>query len=182
MGNRREIMDTLTIVYDGNTKQAAEFLMMLIGETDNSDIDIDAVLIEADMLKKLPEEKKSARRKFLYIGNFKESREIARNILTWRFNQFGVRYGWLGNKAVINFDSECQYAEMVDFAEKEFAPAGYNLNMCDELKGDWWDEMSKEQKTAAKIGACVVGAGVLALIAATAFGGRSDSPYIILID
>jgi hypothetical protein len=71
---------------------------------------------------------------------------------------------------------------MVEFAEKEFAPAGYNLNMYDELKGDWWDEMSKEQKTAAKIGACVVGVGVLALIAATAFGGRSDSPYIILID
>ncbi|GHU76519.1 hypothetical protein FACS1894188_09170 [Clostridia bacterium] len=123
----------ITIVYSSATKQCAEFLHGLIGELTNQVVPVNAVVIDQKTYVSYHPENKNAAQKIIYIiGNFPESETLSKNIMKWQFDKFGVRYGWLGNKAGIYFDpkslSEREFAEMARCADKQF-----EVNMRDKV-------------------------------------------------
>ena len=117
---------SLIIVHSNDTKQCADFLSGLIGEMSRAGYAVNAVVYDAKRFASAPAENKSAKQKIIYIGDFPE---VVNNINKWQFDKFGIRYGWLGNKAVISFSrelSEEEYHEMVSFAKnkmKEYEPS-----------------------------------------------------------
>ena len=113
---------SLLIVHSVDTGQSAELLSGLIGEMARSGYPINAVVYEATRFASVPDEQKHARQKTVYIGDFPESNAVADNIHEWKFENYGIRYGWHGNKAAISFVSELSendYFEMALFAKVE---------------------------------------------------------------
>lgn len=63
------------------------------------------------------EPKLSIRQKLIFLGEFEESKNMIPNI-KWEYEQFGMKYGWLGNKAVVYVDKEpMTKEEYVSFIE-----------------------------------------------------------------
>ena len=96
----------------------------------------------------------------IYIGDFSESKSISNYIVNWKFNQFGFRYGWIGQNAVISFvrkPTSEEFSKMVSIAETEFIKTKYEIDMFATLEGDFWDELSTPQKVA-------IGGGAVALV------------------
>lgn len=126
----------LVIVHSSDTRQCAEFLSGLLDEKDSDDIFLNAVVIDAKKFATYTPENKNSKQYIVYIGDFEESKIAIKNITKFRFEQFGIRYGWHGRKAVINFDkqslSESHFIDMAAFAEKEFKD--YELNIRDNVK------------------------------------------------
>ena len=120
---------SLIIVHDTETNSCAEFLQGLIGELSANGMPINAVVVHKKQFASYPAEQKSAKQKILYIGDFTEGKVLEKNILNWQYDKFGIRYGWLGNKGLITFDSisESDFIDMAEYAENELKD--YQLNM-----------------------------------------------------
>ena len=57
------------------------------------------------------------RQKLIFLGEDEESKNMIPNI-KWEYDQFGMKYGWLGNKAVVYVDKEpMTKEEYVSFIE-----------------------------------------------------------------
>ena len=123
---------SIVIVCNSETKQAAELFSGLIGELPDDNVRINAVVIDENIFAKYPPENKSATQKIIYIGDFPESRLLRKNIIKWQFNEFGIRYGWLGNRALIFFDntkmSENEFYKMAESAKAKFNRHGINMS------------------------------------------------------
>ena len=120
---------SLVIVHNSSTRQCAEYLSGLVGELNSSGVLINAVVVDAKKFASYPAEQKNAKQNILYIGDFSESNLVGNNINHWEFDQYGIRYGWHGNKGVIKFShlSESDFILLAEFAEKEMTEQ--NLNM-----------------------------------------------------
>lgn len=113
----------LLIVYNAATKQCANFLHGLIGELASKGVAVNAIIYDEKAFAKLATENKPTTQRIVYIGDYPESNLTEKNISNWRFDQYGIRYGWHGSKAVIKFESLSQpeFINMVEFAEKELS-------------------------------------------------------------
>jgi len=162
---------TIYIIHNSETRQCAEFMSGLIAKLADEGAPISAHVIDSKKFATYPDENKDTNNKILYIGNFSESEIVAKNIdinNEWRFNQFGIRYGWHGNKAAISFDkkrmSEEDFNDMAAFASFNFD--GYDMS-ANVGESNFWSEASafwNERSTGEKIG--IVLGGAIALVTA----------------
>jgi len=181
----QETKKALYIIHNSETKQCAEFMSGLVAKLADEGAPICAHVIEDKKFASYPDENKNTNNKILYIGDFYESNIVAKNVdmnNEWQFNQFGIRYGRHGNKAVISFDrkrmSEADFNDMAAFASFNFD--GYDM-LSNVEESDFWNEATAfwdERSTGEKIGiaatvATVIG-GVIALLAAPFLTGGSD--------
>ena len=124
------------IVYNSDTKQCAEFLLGLISELANNGWPVNAIVVDAKQFASYPPEQRNAKQRVLYIGEFSESKTTIKNILDWKFERFGTRYGWHGNKGVITFDAKAisvdEFNSLAEFAENELKD--YNLNIREKVE------------------------------------------------
>lgn len=97
----------LIIVYDDSTIAAADYLMQLISLKDDKDgvvVGCPDGVVKAEMWSEkqyVDNQAKIASSQYvLFLGENKTSRSIISNIET-KFNQYTIRYGWLGSRAVI---------------------------------------------------------------------------------
>ena len=169
----------LYIIHNSETRQCAEFMSGLIAKLADEGVPISAHVIESKKFASYPDENKNTNNKILYIGDFSESEIVAKNVdvnSEWQFNQFGIRYGWHGNKAVISFDkkrmSEADFNDMAAFASFNFD--GYDI-LSNVGESNFWDEAasfwmgrSKTEKTVTK----AIAGGLLALVAAAFLKGK----------
>ena len=174
----------LYIIHNSETKQCAEFMSGLVAKLAGEGMPIKAHVIEAEKFASYPDENKNTNNKILYIGDFSESEIAAKNVANnddWQFNEFGIRYGWHGNKAVISFDrkrmSEADFNDMAAFAGFNFD--GYDMfanvgesNLWDEAAAFWYERSTCEKAGIATAAATVIGM-VVALFAAPFFKGGS---------
>ena len=115
---------SLIIVYDVKTREYANYLMALIGQNDDKDGkvigtkdgSISAVMYTPKQYKDtLP--KITSNTNILFMGNFKEANEQRKNV-NIMFNKYGMKYGWLGKRAVMYVeDSLLKKDEYKDFLE-----------------------------------------------------------------
>lgn len=103
MGNK------LIIVTDENNEQYAELLMALISmkedkDTSKADEPISSVIWhEKDYIQTKPQ--LDSNNKIVFIGNIKSALPVMKNInFKNEFSKYGIYYGNIGNKAVINVD------------------------------------------------------------------------------
>jgi hypothetical protein len=130
----------LIIVCDEKTKLYADYLTGLIGE--NDDVDGEVIGTKDGMINATvwtPKEYENNRPKItsnihvLFIGSFKEARQQGENV-NFRFSKYGMRYGWLGKRAVMYVEKTMlkkdDYDSFISFSkkyQKEFDKATANV-------------------------------------------------------
>jgi hypothetical protein len=162
------------IVYNDDTRLCAEFLLGLISELSNSGRPINSVAIDAEIFASYTAEHRNAKQRIIYIGDFKESKVVAKNILNWQFEKYGIRYGWHGNRGVIAFDekplSESDFHALVEFGESELNERELNMrdkvekrgfNPMQALKEGKWKHKSKAKYVLELLSPTIYSAGSL---------------------
>lgn len=130
----------LIIVCDEKLMEYANYLMALIGQ--NDDVDDEIVGTKDGMVTAAiwtPKNYKgslatiSSNTHILFIGNFKEAKEQGKNI-DFKFDKYGMHYGWLGKRAVMYVDDVMmkkeEYGKFFDFSkkyQKKFEMATVNI-------------------------------------------------------
>lgn len=151
----------IIIVYESKTKYAAECLRKHIQTLISNRPDTNIKLYSKDEFRQFHKSNLVSKNEYIiYIGDFSESKSISNYIVNWKFNQFGFRYGWIGQNAVISFvrkPTSEEFSKMVSIAETEFIKTKYEIDMFATLEGDFWDELSTPQKVA-------IGGGAVALV------------------
>jgi len=162
----------IVIVHDKRTKQCAEYLGGLVGDLSASGIPVNAVVIDAKKFKSYPAEQKTSKQKIIYIGDFPVTKIVAddphifqnrlekmgvnlgyftefntvvKNINHWKYDEFGICYGWHGNKAVISITktlTESEFMDMAKYAEKEVKD--YEVDMLERAKRKGWNPLKNE--------------------------------------
>ena len=110
------------IVHHKNTKKSAEFLLGYFGELAKNGIPVNAIVMDEKRYANHDTVNKNALQKVIFLGYFEESTHVADNISDWKFDKFGIRYGWHGNRAIISCPgtlSEAEFKEMAAYAEGE---------------------------------------------------------------
>ncbi len=129
---------SLMIVYDVKTREYANYLMALIGQNDDKDGkvigtkdgSISAVMYTPKQYKDtLP--KITSNTNILFMGNFKEANEQRKNV-NIMFNKYGMKYGWLGKRAVMYVEDSLlkkdEYKDFLEFSknyQQEFEDANH---------------------------------------------------------
>lgn len=140
MFNNQNAKTELMIVCDENLMEYANYLMALIGQNDDADGKIvgtkDGMITAAIYTPKhykdtLP--KITSNTHILFIGSFKEAKEQGKNI-DYKLDKYGMRYGWLGKRAVMYVDNKMlkkeEYDEFLEFGGKyqeKFEKATVNI-------------------------------------------------------
>jgi hypothetical protein len=96
----------LIIVHNAETRRCAKFLSRFIDKKIDAEVPINAIALDSKAFAAYPVDNKSAKQKILYIGDYPGSETAGKNIIIWKFDKFGIRYGWHGNKALIKFDEK----------------------------------------------------------------------------
>lgn len=112
----------IIIVYDKNTRKSAEFLIGYIGELAKGGIPVNAIMMNEKRYAGHDQINKNAMQKVVFLGYFDESSHLAENVTDWKFDKFGIRYGWHGNRAIITCPgtlSDTEFVEMAAYAENE---------------------------------------------------------------
>ena len=130
----------LMIVCDEELMEYANYLVALVGQNDDGgerivgtkDGSVSAAIYTPkqykDSLAKI-----TSNTHILFIGSFKEAKEIGRNVV-FKFNKYGMHYGWLGKRAVMYVDNDMlkknEYDNFIEFSksyQKEFEKASVNF-------------------------------------------------------
>ena len=140
----------LMIVCDEKLMEYANYLMALIGQ--NDDVDGETVGTKDGMVNAAiwtPKQYQDSLAKItsnthiLFIGRFKEAKEQEKNI-DFKFDKYGMHYGWLGKRAVMYVDDKMlkkeEYEKFFDFSkkyQKKFEMATVNsVNSLPDKKSD----------------------------------------------
>lgn len=120
--NGNEKSSNILIVYDNEGKEApyAQLLFQLIGQMKN--IDSSQPITESEYRKSFATIDTIPQEKVLFFGNGKEAASQGKAI-DWRYDKFGMKYGWLGNRCVISADPD-------KITLKEQNPFGEYYNSC----------------------------------------------------
>lgn len=87
----------LVIVYTAEAREHAEYLRNLIGLTET----VKAVTCKD---KEFDEKNNTSAQKVIYIGDCKSAVSTKKHA-KWKFNEYGLRCGWLGNKAMLYIET-----------------------------------------------------------------------------
>lgn len=123
-----ENSEKLIIVHDEKTTKYAEMLVQLIGTNDDTsegEVGIRDGSVEAvTWLEKQYTDNRptiSSKSNVLYIGNNKVAKSQRLNI-NIEFDKFGMKYGWIGNRAILYVDNHMmtvdEYQEFYEFCKK----------------------------------------------------------------
>ena len=107
----------LIIVGNKDTDVYCEFLSMLISSKDDKSLEEESTIIGiedgsvdsaiwTDEIYRDNRAHTSSKQKIVFIGETDSSKNIIPNLAFFDDNNYGVRVGWLGNKAVITIDYE----------------------------------------------------------------------------
>ena len=118
----------LIIVCDKKTKEYGDFLMNLVGQNDDADGKtvgvIDGSVSAAIYSPKLYEDNSptiSCNTHILFIGSFKEAKTMWKNVIC-KFDKYGMKYGWLGKRAVMLVSNELlkseEYDKFIEFSKE----------------------------------------------------------------
>lgn len=130
----------LMIVCDEKLMEYANYLMALIGQNDDvegktvgtKDGTVSAAIYTPKNYKDtLP--KITSNTHILFIGSFKEAKEQGKNV-NFSFNKYGMKYGWLGKRAVMYVEDDMlkkdEYDKFIQFSksyQKEFEATTVNF-------------------------------------------------------
>lgn len=130
----------LMIVCDEKLMEYANYLMALIGQNDDvegktvgtKDGTVSAAIYTPKNYKDtLP--KITSNTHILFIGSFKEAKEKGKNV-NFSFNKYGMKYGWLGKRAVMYVEDDMlkkdEYDKFIQFSksyQKEFEATTVNF-------------------------------------------------------
>lgn len=137
--NKTELM----IVCDEKLMEYANYLMALIGQNDDVDDKVvgikDGSVTAAIYTPKIYKDtlpKITSNTHILFIGSFKEAKEQGKNI-DFTFSKYGMRYGWLGKRAVMYVDDKMlkkeEYEQFISFSrnyQKKFEKVTVNVVNC----------------------------------------------------
>lgn len=132
---------SVVIVCDSKTKEYGVYLQNLIAECNDEenavvgvpDGMVNAVVVDPKKYSSDPEHMNS-NQYVIFIGKNKEAKYVIPNIKL-KFDKFGIKYGWLGRRAVVFIDEKV-YLSDEDY--REF------LKLCGDLKFEF--ENLKERK------------------------------------
>ena len=126
----------LMIVCDEKLMEYANYLMALIGQNDDvegktvgtKDGTVSAAIYTPNTLPKI-----TSNTHILFIGSFKEAKEQGKNV-NFSFNKYGMKYGWLGKRAVMYVEDDMlkkdEYDKFIQFSksyQKEFEATTVNF-------------------------------------------------------
>lgn len=122
----------LIIVCDESLMEYANYLMALISQNNDKDGTVSAAIwppkVYKDTLPKI-----TSNTHILFIGSFKEAKEQRKNV-NFKFNKYGMHFGWLGKRAVMYVDDKMlkkdEYDHFLKFSknyQEEFEKATVNI-------------------------------------------------------
>jgi hypothetical protein len=139
--NKNMLKKPLIIVCDEKLMVYANYLIALIGQNDDAD-DGEIVGTKDDTVSATiftPKHYKdtlptiTSNTHILFIGSFKEAKEQGENVKFY-FNKYGMKYGWLGKRAVMyvedNMLKKDEYENFIKFSkeyQKEFEATTVNF-------------------------------------------------------
>ena len=122
----------LIIVCDESLMEYANYLIALISQNNDKDGTVSAAIwtpkVYKDTLPKI-----TSNTHILFIGSFKEAKEQRKNV-NFKFNKYGMHFGWLGKRAVMYVDDKMlkkdEYDHFLKFSknyQEEFEKATVNI-------------------------------------------------------
>lgn len=127
-GQENQEVKKLVIVSDEDKREYAQYLMQLISSNDDKEDHI--VGVKDGSVKSVywnikeykdSESSITSKEKVLFIGNSKLIKETCAHI-DIKFDKYGMKYGWLGNRAWINVETksfnEKELEELIEYAIK----------------------------------------------------------------
>ncbi|MBI9060255.1 MAG: hypothetical protein JEZ01_20985 [Labilibaculum sp.] len=114
------------IVYDEKRKSHANYLMQLIGMKDNDEETVGVrdrsvkAIMKDEKKYNSTEETITSNEKIVFLGRSKTTKSIYENIEN-KYSKHGIKYGWLGNRALITVDhkmlSKEEYKDFIEEAQ-----------------------------------------------------------------